>query len=210
MENASRALIIAGSVLIAIFIISLGVFVFNQASSNVSKDKLKSQAVKAHNSTFESYFGTDISSTEVKALLTNIRTNNSSAVSNKEPSIIAICFASIDTSSSSGKGIYSDEIDPGKMNKSTFNDKNFYTDIQSIINKLQARKTYTINVPNTKAFKQDKEGRTGFEKNSDAASIGTTGTAQDGSTGAYYSSGYIRLIYIIDNDNLGCSEPKLK
>ena len=209
MENASRALIIAGAVLIAIFIISLGVFVFRQASSSVSKDKLKSQAVRAHNSIFESYFGTDISSNEVKSLLSQIRTNNLSAVSNKEPSVIAICFASVDTSPSTDKGIYTYEIDPGKMNKSTFNDVNFYTDIQSIINRLQAKKTYTINVPNTKAFKQDKNGRTGFEKNSDVTSIGTIGTAQDGSTGAYYSSGFIRLIYIIDNDNLGCSEPKL-
>ena len=107
MENGSRALIIAGSILIALFIISLGVFVFTKASSTVSKDKLKSQAVRAHNSSFEGYFGTDISSADVRSLLSQVRTNNLNATSNKEPSVIAICFVSINTSDSTEKGIYS-------------------------------------------------------------------------------------------------------
>ena len=208
MENGSRALIIAGSILIALFIISLGVFVFTKASSTVSKDKLKSQAVRAHNSSFEGYFGTDISSADVRSLLSQVRTNNLNATSNKEPSVIAICFVSINTSDSTEKGIYSYEVDPLKIGRTTFDDLNFYTDIQNIINRLSPRTTYTINVPNSKAYKHDKEGRTGFEKNDDVASIGTTGKVQDGNSGGYYSSGFIRLIYIVDNHNIGCTEPR--
>ena len=37
MENASKALIIAGAILISILIIGLGVFIYQQAQSTVSK-----------------------------------------------------------------------------------------------------------------------------------------------------------------------------
>ena len=210
MENVSRALIMAGAILIALLIISLGVFVFTKASSTVSKSQLNSQSARSHNSSFESYFGNDVSSADVKSLLSQVRTNNMSANNNKEPYVIGICFVSIDTTASENKGIYTYEVDPENMRKSTFDSLNFYTDIQNVINRLKATKTYIINVPNSRAFKNDKSGRSGFEKDSTPSSLGTTGTAQNGKTGGYYSNGYIRLIYIIDNDNLGCSQPKLK
>ena len=37
MENASKALIIAGAILLAILLISLGIMIFNQAHMRVSK-----------------------------------------------------------------------------------------------------------------------------------------------------------------------------
>ena len=43
MENASKALIIAGAILISILIIGLGVFIYQQAQSTVSKANLNSQ-----------------------------------------------------------------------------------------------------------------------------------------------------------------------
>ena len=38
MENASKALIIAGAILLAILIIALGVFIFNKAKSATNMD----------------------------------------------------------------------------------------------------------------------------------------------------------------------------
>ena len=42
MENASKALIIAGAILLAILIISLGIVIYNQAAGVVNTDQLNS------------------------------------------------------------------------------------------------------------------------------------------------------------------------
>ena len=68
MENASKALIIAGAILLAILIIGLGVFIFQKAKSATNMDDLDSQAVEAHNSTFQNYEGT-INGPQAKALI---------------------------------------------------------------------------------------------------------------------------------------------
>ena len=75
MENASKALIIAGAILLAILIIALGVFIFNKAKSATNMDDLSNQQVGAHNSTFQNYEGT-INGTQAKALIDAIRNNN--------------------------------------------------------------------------------------------------------------------------------------
>lgn len=75
MENASKALIIAGAILLAILIIGLGVFIFQKAKSATNMDDLDNQQVEAHNSTFQSYEGT-INGTQAKALIDAVRNNN--------------------------------------------------------------------------------------------------------------------------------------
>ena len=75
MENASKALIIAGAILLAILIIALGVYIFNQAKSTTNMDELSNQQVQAHNNTFENYEG-KINGTQAKALIDAVRNNN--------------------------------------------------------------------------------------------------------------------------------------
>ena len=199
MENASKALIIAGAILISILIISLGVLVYNQASSTVNKANLNSQEAQAQNSKFESYFGTDVTATEVKNLLSEVRTNNLTASRNEESATIGVCYISKNlTTDEGGNGLYKDTKKPEEVDKNYFKDKNFSPDVQNITNKLKAGTSYTVNVPNTVAFKKDQEGTTGFEDDDADDPLGKT---QPGSSGGYYSSGYIRLIYIIDNAN---------
>ena len=77
MENASKALIIAGAILLAILIIALGVYIFNQAKSTTNVDELTNQQVQAHNNTFFNYEGS-INGTQAKALIDAIRNNNQS------------------------------------------------------------------------------------------------------------------------------------
>ena len=76
MENASKALIIAGAILISILIIGLGVFIYNQAANTVGKANLGSQEAQAQNQQFEAYFGEKKSAADVKALMSLIRSNN--------------------------------------------------------------------------------------------------------------------------------------
>lgn len=75
MENASKALIIAGAILLSILIIGLGMAVYNNASSTTGKSDLSSQEISAHNSTFEAYEGR-IKGSQVKALINAVEKNN--------------------------------------------------------------------------------------------------------------------------------------
>ena len=78
MENASKALIIAGAIILSILIIALGMAVFNMAS-NPAQDaaaSIESQAAQAFNSTFEPYIKTNITGSSVRSLYDAVRQNN--------------------------------------------------------------------------------------------------------------------------------------
>ena len=69
MENASKALIIAGSILIAILIISLGLMVFNTMSNSVKNNtSLDKQTISAFNSRLEPYIGETRPGSQVNTL----------------------------------------------------------------------------------------------------------------------------------------------
>lgn len=75
MENASKALIIAGAILLSILIITLGLTVYNQAKNSMGNSNLDAQEIRAHNSQFLSYEGKQKGS-EIRSLVTAIRQNN--------------------------------------------------------------------------------------------------------------------------------------
>ena len=90
MENASKALVIAGAILISILIIGLGVFIYNGASKTVKQANLNSQEAQAQNTQFEAYFGDHVSATQVKQLLSLVRSNNITAKTGGEEKTIFI------------------------------------------------------------------------------------------------------------------------
>ncbi len=157
---------------------------------------LDGQEAKAHNSAFESYFGTDVTANEVKNLLYEIRINNLTARRSEESEIIGVCYISKNVTDDNSHGIYKLDLDPAQMSKKDLYEIRFTSEVETIVNCLKPGTSYTVNVPNTKAFIHDQEGKTGFESDD-----GGTNTLVKGESGGYYSSGYIRLIYIIDNNN---------
>ena len=76
MENASKALIIAGAILLAILIISLGIMIFGQASGVVNNNAMSEVEMSTFNQKFEQYVSTRTRGANVNALLNAIRTNN--------------------------------------------------------------------------------------------------------------------------------------
>jgi len=76
MENASKALIIAGAILLAILIIGLGMLIFNQARDTVSQANLDQETITAFNSKFDTYIGDNVKGTTVKQLIATVRDNN--------------------------------------------------------------------------------------------------------------------------------------
>lgn len=79
MENATKALIIAGAVLIAILLISVGIMVFNAANDpiNQAANSSEQQAVQMFNESFTSYLGTSVSGQQVRSLVSAIIASNS-------------------------------------------------------------------------------------------------------------------------------------
>ena len=69
MENATKALLIAAAVLIAILIISLGLVVYNNSANTVNQANLSSQEIQAQNEKFTRYNGTNKRGSEVNSLL---------------------------------------------------------------------------------------------------------------------------------------------
>ena len=76
MENASKALIIAGAILLAILIIGLGMYIYNTSSGVFDNNQLKEQQAKTYNDQFEKYCGAKISGSNVRALYDAVRNHN--------------------------------------------------------------------------------------------------------------------------------------
>lgn len=79
MENASKALIIAGAILLAILIISLGILIYNQASGVVNSNSMSEVERQNFNQKFIQYDGTAVRGSTVRALLQAVLSNNLSA-----------------------------------------------------------------------------------------------------------------------------------
>lgn len=83
MENASKALIIAGAILLAILLISLGIFIFSQAQDTVTNSGMSQAETSAFNTKFTKYEnirkGSVVRSMIQEIIASNADENNSSA-----------------------------------------------------------------------------------------------------------------------------------
>lgn len=75
MENASKALIIAGAILLSILIIGLGMTIYQKASGAMDGADLGGQQVQVYNAEFENYKGTQTGA-NVRALVQVIQSHN--------------------------------------------------------------------------------------------------------------------------------------
>lgn len=76
MENATKALLIAAAVLVAILIISLGLVIYNQAAETIGNINMSENEVKAFNDKYTRYEGTNVKGTKVNALINEVFSNN--------------------------------------------------------------------------------------------------------------------------------------
>ena len=189
-KNVKKTLyvsIVLEIVTIILLMIAIGVNAI-RIKNKPSKANIMSAEAMEHNSIFESYCGTDVTPTEVRNLLSEIRTNNRKAINNQEPNTIGVCFILKNATTNKDFGIYS--MDVSEINSEMFAELNFSSNVDEMIEELKRGKRYIVNIPNSKVWQDDSKGITGFEKDN----------IQTGSTGGYYTSGFIRLIYIIEND----------
>ena len=83
MENASKALIIAGAILLSVLIVSLGIIVFSNARTTInSSADMSDTEVEAFNGKFTSFIGTNITANQVYTLCDKVQTSNQAELKN--------------------------------------------------------------------------------------------------------------------------------
>ena len=86
MENASKALIIAGAILLSILLISLGIMIFNQAQSAIDGSGMSDAQLTAFNQKWLKYEGKQKGST-VKILCQEVLANNTNDEASSETQV---------------------------------------------------------------------------------------------------------------------------
>ncbi len=78
MENASKALIIAGAILISILLISVGVLIMNSTGNTQQsvQENADTIAIRTFNSNFTPYEGEDQSASQIRSLISAVKSSN--------------------------------------------------------------------------------------------------------------------------------------
>ena len=117
MENASKALIIAGAILLSILIIGLGMYIYQQANSATQGTNLDPQKANAYNGEFLQYEGTR-SGTDVQALVNIIKNHNRVNVDDPTRQISVIYGTAPDTTEEPVESLDDVEMPPSGAIKS--------------------------------------------------------------------------------------------
>ncbi len=156
MENASKALIIAGAILLAILIISLGLIIYQKAAGTINGVNLTEQEKQTFNAKFAAYEGNNVSGTQVNALIQQVITSNTSSIRDNTGTYIGMYFPTASDSTGNTyltiqvyKGTASDEL---SYTKSTSKPSTFTKDSNTIatkgvateLKKVSTGKTYKV------------------------------------------------------------------
>ena len=76
MENASKALIIAGAILLSILLISLGIMVYTNAKGTIGEANLDSEEIQTFNTKILQYCGKNKSADDMNNLISAISASN--------------------------------------------------------------------------------------------------------------------------------------
>ena len=101
MENASKALIIAGAILLAILLISLGIMIYTQASGVVNTNAMSEVEISTFNKKFTQYGSDNVRGSQINALIDAVVQNNLSN-SGDESRKVKIATSNTDTASWGG------------------------------------------------------------------------------------------------------------
>lgn len=142
MENASKALLIAGAILLSILLIAIGIYVFNAANSTItsSMSSMDTQEREAFNNNFTTYQGKQ-SGSNVKSLLTRVASNLSTYKDEKDKVPVVILITKQDTDKTlTGAPITT-------VNYATTDQASTYTnEVSKIRNKIKDKHQYTVQV----------------------------------------------------------------
>ena len=153
MENASKALIIAGAILLAIVIISLGLIVVNNVRDTVDKTNMSEQEIQAFNAKFTAYEGDKVSGSRVNSLIQKvIATNQELYNEGKNNQFVRIGFPSITKDSNGNKYIVICKFgDKGTIRADVINDdtKKTISGISGATDRWDVKSSCSVNTGDT-------------------------------------------------------------
>lgn len=131
MENASKALIIAGAILISILIIAIGMYIYTSSTGSITDamSSMDTQAIEAFNANWTNYEGT-LTGSQVKAMINKLIGNAQSYQEEQEKVVGLVC-----------------EATSGNTTTVTYDGSNasaFITELNGVYNDVQARHRYRV------------------------------------------------------------------
>ena len=126
MENASKALIIAGAILLSILLISLGIMIFNQAQDATKNSGMSQAQVSTFNNKFSKYEGKKIKGSEVNGMIQEVIASNGDENNQNAQRLVSVYYKTAATMI---------------VNSATNNGTN-----KSNGSKIQSNMTYTVEI----------------------------------------------------------------
>ena len=141
MENASKALIIAGAILLSILIIAIGMFIFNGAKSTIenSMQSMSTQEVQAFNNEFTGFEGKQTGS-NIKALLGTLIAN-ANTYKDEPDKIPAVVFDKVSVGDNASPTSFVAKV-PTAGDPTTY-----INEINKLRNKVEPKHTYWVTIP---------------------------------------------------------------
>ena len=133
MENASKALIIAGSILLSILIIALGMYIFSTSSTSSNLSQLTETEIQAFNAKFENYNQSQRGS-DVLSLINAVRAN-ATANQRSAEKIPTVTYTPQNGSATTATGNV--DLSAGTLNT-------YVAALSTITNDIQKSHTYTV------------------------------------------------------------------
>ena len=148
MENASKALIIAGAILLSILIIAIGMYIYtsSQATIQNSMTDMNTQEIQAFNSNFTTYEGKQTGS-QVKALLQKLIANAKTYT--EEPAKIPTVLYKTSGNDKTTANTWAGNGNGGKqtnkeLNSNASGQKNYTRALSTLSNGISAKHTYWV------------------------------------------------------------------
>jgi hypothetical protein len=117
MENASKALIIAGAILLSIVLITLGVVIIGRGQEAVDKANIDDQVVSTWNQKFVQYAGDSVSGTNVNVLINSVLSANATSNTNGDTDKYILISDSAVAANKSGITVTNDSASSPKYTK---------------------------------------------------------------------------------------------
>lgn len=105
MENASKALIIAGAILLSILLISLGILVYSNAKGTISDSNLDSEAAQTFNTKISQYCGKKKNSNDMNGLVAAISASNGAQKGKSDQHFITITITGVTNTYYTGSSV---------------------------------------------------------------------------------------------------------
>ena len=138
MENASKALIIAGAILISILIIAIGMYIYTSSTNSITGAiaTMDTQEIEAFNSQWTNYEGT-LTGSQVKAMINKLIAN-ANTYKEEEEKVVGLTYPENGTSNTQNVII----------NYASVNDSvsNYIGNLNTAYSAIKAKHNYTVSL----------------------------------------------------------------